>query len=112
MYKLIIRSYKLLWRVLQQAGWLKPKLLTQRRLQLLLVVYLYSVEAETFLPIPDMPAELPAQIAAAKQVLQQINGGDCLAFCCLAIFELCPQRYCYCTRFVTVSEMEQPMLAH
>lgn len=63
--------------MLQQAAWSKPKLLVQRRLQLLLVVYLYNVEAETFLPIPDMPAELPAQIAAAKQVLQQINGGDC-----------------------------------
>ena len=86
------------WDMLQQTAWSKPKLLVQRRLQLLLVVYLYNVEAETFLPIPDMPAELPAQIAAAKQVLQQISGGDCPGFCCFAIFECCPHRYCCCIR--------------
>ena len=49
--------------------------LTQRRIQLLMVSYIYSAEEETFVPIPDMPSDLPLQISAAIQHLHQMSSG-------------------------------------
>ena len=57
--------------VIQRGG----QSLTQRRLSLLLVLYIYSAEEETFVPIPDVPADLPAQISAAIQHLHQMGSG-------------------------------------
>lgn len=62
--------------MLQRGAGSNPQVLRHRRCQVLQVVYLYHAEAGTFLPIPDMPADLPAQIAAAGQALQKIDTGD------------------------------------
>lgn len=48
----------------------------QRRLQLLLVVYVYDAEEETFLPVPDMPLGLSSHLSAVIQHLHQITLGQ------------------------------------
>ncbi|KAL0046765.1 hypothetical protein WJX82_009387 [Trebouxia sp. C0006] len=47
----------------------------QRRVQLLLVVYVYDAEEETFLPVPDMPLGLSSHLSAVIQHLHQISSG-------------------------------------
>lgn len=58
--------------LLVQRGFQPP---LQRRFQLLLVTYVYSVEEETFVAVPDLPADLPAQLCAAVQHLHYITSG-------------------------------------
>ena len=60
------------WCLLVQRGTQPP---LQRRFQLLLVTYVYSLEEETFVAAPDMPADLPPQLCAAVQHLHQITSG-------------------------------------
>jgi hypothetical protein len=48
----------------------------QRRLQLLLVVYVYDANEETFLPVPDMPLGLSSHLSAVIQHLHQISSGE------------------------------------
>ena len=60
---------------MQRGAWLNPKQLMQRSVQVLLVTYLYNNQADTFLPVADMPSDLPQQIKAALQALQQISTG-------------------------------------
>lgn len=50
--------------------------LMQRRLQLLLILYVYDAKKETFLPVPDMPLGLSLQLSAVIQHLHQINSGE------------------------------------
>jgi len=47
----------------------------QRSVQLLLMLYIYDPVADTFVPLPDMPAELPLQIHNAVHALQTIDAG-------------------------------------
>ncbi|KAA6417980.1 MAG: hypothetical protein FRX49_12062 [Trebouxia sp. A1-2] len=47
----------------------------KRRLQLLLILYVYDAKKETFLPVPDMPLGLSLQLSAVIQHLHQINSG-------------------------------------
>ncbi|DBA90734.1 TPA: hypothetical protein ACH3X1_003944 [Trebouxia sp. C0004] len=47
----------------------------QRRLQLLLVLYVYDAKEETFLPVPDMPLGLSPHLSAVVQHLHQITSG-------------------------------------
>ena len=51
----------------------KPPLL--RLITLLLVVYLYDVDQDTFRQLPDMPESLPVQLWNAKKALQSIDEG-------------------------------------
>ena len=61
---------------MQRGAWLNPKQLMQRSVQVLLVTHLYDNQADTFLPVADMPSNLPQQIRAALQALQQISTGS------------------------------------
>ena len=47
----------------------------ERRLQLFLVLYIFSAEDDTFLPVPDMPTDLPPQVSAAVQHLHRMSSG-------------------------------------
>lgn len=42
---------------------------------LLLVVYVYDTNGDTFKQLPDMPSGIPHQILTAKQALQSIDQG-------------------------------------
>lgn len=56
---------------------------THSSIQLLQVLYIYSAAADTFLQVPDMPAEIPEQICAALTELQAVEKGYFfLPFCC------------------------------
>ena len=48
---------------------------TLRLIKLLLVVYVYDAEQDTFKPLPGMPAHLPLQIHNATRALQSIAEG-------------------------------------
>ncbi len=48
----------------------------QRRLQLLLVLYVYDAKEETFLPVPDMPLGLSPHLSTVIQHLHQITSGE------------------------------------
>lgn len=49
---------------------------SQKIFVLLLSTYQYSPEAATFVPLPDMPADLPMQVARCKQALKEIDQGE------------------------------------
>ncbi len=59
-----------------------------------MIVYIYEAAADTFVDIPDMPADMPLQICTAIQALQAIETGDlilpCPALPCPAL--PCPAR--------------------
>ncbi len=48
----------------------------QRSIQLLMIVYIYEAAADTFVDLPDMPADMPLQICTAIQALQAIETGE------------------------------------
>ena len=48
---------------------------THTSIQLLQVLHIYSAAADTFLQVPDMPAEIPEQICAALTELQAVEKG-------------------------------------
>lgn len=52
-----------------------PKQVVERRMQVLLVVYMYDADAATFLPLPDMPTDLNRQLSDALQALKLIHAG-------------------------------------
>ncbi len=64
----------------------------QRRLQLLLVVYVYDAMEETFLPVPDMPLGLSTQLSAVIEHLHQITLGEYQATA------QCPHHSCCCNQ--------------
>ena len=66
--------------------------LIQRRLQLLLVVYVYDAQEETFLPVPDMPLGLSSHVSAVIQHLHQITLGEYQAM------SQCLHHSCYCSQ--------------
>ena len=43
---------------------------------LLLTTHYYDDRAAAFVPVPDMPATLPAQMQAAKQALRAVDAGQ------------------------------------
>ena len=45
-----------------------------------MVVYIYDAAADTFLPLPDMPAEIHLQIHAAATALHAIGAGHTNTF--------------------------------
>lgn len=52
--------------------------------KLLLDTYVYNVRLGTFVPLPNMPAELPFQLCSAAKALQAIDQGKpdkVLLFC-------------------------------
>lgn len=51
----------------------------ERRLQLFLVLYIFSAEDDTFVPVPDMPADLPPQVSAAAEHLHHMISGACIS---------------------------------
>lgn len=60
-----------------------------RTLELLMVSYLYDAEEDAFLPIPDMPPELPLQLHNAISQLQAIAVSGKLSTCpCLFLESL------------------------
>ncbi len=71
----------------------------QKSIQLLMIVYIYEPAADTFVEIPDMPADIPLQIRTAIQALQAIETGEltlpcpalpCPALPCPALPSHCP----------------------
>lgn len=55
-----------------------------RVFKLLLDTYVYNVQLGTFVPLPNMPAELPLQLCSAAKALQAIDQGKpdmVLLFC-------------------------------
>ena len=68
----------------------------QKSVQLLLIVYIYEPAADTFVEIPDMPADISLQIRTAIQALQAIETGEltlpCPALPCPAL--PCPALPC------------------
>jgi len=52
-----------------------------RTIELLMVSYLYDAEEDAFLPIPDMPPELPLQLHNAISQLQAIAVSGKLSTC-------------------------------
>lgn len=66
----------------------------QRRVQLLLVVYVYDAEEETFLPVPDMPLGLSSHLSAVIQHLHQISSGELQAMYKTRIIAAAAIRHC------------------
>ncbi len=52
-----------------------------RKIQVLLVVYVYDAVQDTFKQVPGMPAHMPLQIHHAMKALQLINEGSILFEC-------------------------------
>lgn len=73
----------LCWACMQAgSGNYRPPLL--RLITLLLVVYVYDIDLDTFKQLPDMPPSLPVQLWNAKQALQSIEEGES-RFCTPAV---------------------------
>ena len=53
-----------------------------RLITLLLVVYVYDIDQDTFKQLPDMPPSLPVQLWNAKKALQSIEQGGLASDCC------------------------------
>ena len=51
-----------------------------RLMTLLLVVYVYDMDQDTFVQLPDMPESLPVQLWNAKKALQSIDEGGMNAY--------------------------------
>ena len=56
---------------------------SMRLMTLLLVVYVYDMDQDTFTQLPDMPESLPVQLWNAKKALQSIDQGALNACACL-----------------------------
>lgn len=53
-----------------------PPTNTKRKLfKLLLETYVYSAALDTFVPLPQMPMQLPAQLCSAAKALQGVDQG-------------------------------------
>ena len=58
-----------------------------------MILHIYDANADSFLPLPDMPTEMPFQIHAAIDALQAIEAGHtCSAVLCTAL--LCSALLC------------------
>lgn len=53
--------------------------------KLLLETYVYSAALGTFVPLPQMPVQLPAQLCSAATALQGVDQGEHPAQWCLSV---------------------------